>query len=249
MLRTPLHALSVFGGCLAIASVATAQPALPEPETFPELPHGLTEPPQQPPPQPPPTPQLRPPMPPPWVPWPAVPTVEVDLTSSTPDVGFQVYLEKAKPGRDAPIAVCPGNCRVFLVPGTYRFVVTETKDTLSGSRMIDVTGPMAIDFDPDTTAQRTTGLVMGIAGPIAMLAGLGLVVGDALDEEYDERDDDETGRSVGGLLLIGGLAATPIGWVMFGKSFKPEYEITKPSWSVGAGATGSGLGLVSVGRF
>jgi hypothetical protein len=175
----------------------------------------------------------------------------VDLSSSTPGVGFKVYLEKSKPDRDAPIATCPGNCRVFLAPGTYRFLVTETESTLKGSRVIDVTGPMAIDFDPDTRTQRSTGLVMGIAGPIAMLVGFGILLGDGLHDEYDERDDDEAGRTVGGLLLIGGLAATPIGWVMFGRSFKPEYEVRHPvpSWSVGAGATGSGVGLVGVGRF
>jgi hypothetical protein len=264
MLRSTPHAASVLVAFVAMARMAVAQPQLPAPVDVPALPDHLTQPPPhaQPPPPAPPAPPAQPQgphaMPPwslPWGTWAPVAPVAVDLVSSTPGIGFKVFFEKSKPARDAPLATCPGNCRVFLHPGTYRFLVTETDRTLSGSRVIDVTGPMAIDFDPDTTTQRSSGLVMGIAGPIAMLVGFGLLIGDDLHDEYDERDEDETRRTVGGLLLIGGLAATPIGWVMFGRSFKPEYEIRKvtpppaPSWSVGPGVTGSGLGLVGVGRF
>lgn len=110
---------------------------------------------------------------------------------------------------------------------------------------------MAIDFDPDTSAKKNTGLVLGITGPIMMLAGVATLLG----HPQDSKEDNETRMQVGGFLLLGGLAATPIGWVMFGTSFKPEYEIRtwkagpSPSWSMGPGVTGSGVGWVGSGSF
>lgn len=150
------------------------------------------------------------------------------------------------------MATCPSSCRLFLYPGKYRIRITETDETLSGSRLIDVSQSMAIEFDPDTSAKKNAGLVLGITGPIMMIAGVATLLGHPNDYE---REEDRTRINVGAFLLLGGLAATPIGWVMFGTSFKPEYEIRtwnagpSPSWSMGPGVTGSGVGWVGSGSF
>lgn len=179
--------------------------------------------------------------------------VPLDLTTSAVGAGFEIYHPDAKPGRDAPVVVCPTSCRVWVYPGTYLIRITEAEGTLAGNREIEVRRPMSIDFDPDTSAKRTAGLVLGVAGPVMIISGLGLALGTPTDSDDDYEDE----AALGALLLLGGLAATPVGWVMFGTSYKPEYEIgaplpgapPPPTWSFGPAVTGSSAGFVATARF
>ena len=83
-------------------------------------------------------------------------------------------------------------------------------------------GASSIQFDPDTRAKRSTGLTLGILGPIAMVAGMVMVVIGSMPEGHDT---DKGTLTTGIVALLGGLTITPIGWVMFGTSFKPEYKV------------------------
>ncbi|HQP38900.1 MAG TPA: hypothetical protein PLI95_27135, partial [Polyangiaceae bacterium] len=59
-------------------------------------------------------------------------------------------------------------------------------------------------------------------------------------------------------MMAAGLTATPVGWVMFGTSFKPEYEVLRApvwsshrssGWSVGLAPSMTGAGLTGQLRF
>jgi hypothetical protein len=184
------------------------------------------------PPGPPPNPtQTAPqPVPPPPQPAPAYLSLEpgysvpIQLTSDVPDLGYEIYQSQARPGRDTPYATCPGPCVLYLPPGDYHFRVTETETTLAGSRKISVYGPSTLRFDPDTRSKRTTGLIFGIGGPLLMVGGVVAVVGaSCVDCAHAQTNGGLL--SVGIVMILGGLTLTPVGWVMFGTSFKPEYEV------------------------
>lgn len=109
-----------------------------------------------------------------------------------------------------------------------------TEDTLPGSRTIDIKGPATVRVDPDTTEHRSMGLAMGIAGPILTLVALIGVIASACADGCDGNDQDPSTSNhhddgVSGIAvlgLLGGLTITPIGWVMYGTSFKPEVDVT-----------------------
>lgn len=163
--------------------------------------------------------------PPPYYPYPYPPgryPVAVDIVGMEPNLAFTIS-DKDK----RPIAECPGNCRLMLLPGRYQIFVHATDDTLAGSRMVDITTASTVRVDPDTTAHRDVGLGLGIAGPVIILASLAALLANAdwYSENEDRSQADETEDSLAVLGLLGGLAITPIGWVMFGSSFKPEVEV------------------------
>lgn len=204
---------------------ATSVPTLPAlPPAAPTYPSQ-----QQPSPQLPPQSQLQPPPTAPAyaAPYPGYNVITVDLSGTVPGMGYEIYDGHSRPGKDAPLATCPGPCRLVLPPGEYHFRVTETADTLAGSRKLEINASSSIHFDPDTKAKRTTGLVLGIGGPILALVGFGTLLGaSCMDCTGSDRRNDGA-VAAGAAMLLGGLALTPIGWVMYGTSYKPEYEIKR----------------------
>ncbi|MCK6536851.1 MAG: hypothetical protein L6Q84_28115 [Polyangiaceae bacterium] len=165
------------------------------------------------------------PAPPPgWAPRPYAVPPPVDLVSTEPGVSLSVFPERARPDRDPPLFECPTPpCRIPLWPGRYQLRVSEGPETLEGTRGFETTGPAQVSVDPDTHAHRTAGLVMGIVGPIAALVGVGML---ASCSGSECREGDDFLGSSGVLLFLGGLTVTPIGWVMFGTSYKPEVEVS-----------------------
>ena len=154
-------------------------------------------------------------------------TVIVSIRFTEPGVGVTVSTRDKK-----ILATCKSACRVRLVPGRYIFNVHPGDSTVGGKRALDVQGPMRITFDPDTTDHRYGGLGLGIAGPIAMIVGLGLAISgarvsvDCTGSECNQHTrTDETRIRMGLLTMLGGMGATALGWTMFGTSIKPEYEI------------------------
>jgi len=152
-------------------------------------------------------------------PWYVPPLVDIEITE--PGVELRVLHEHADPARDAPLVFCvaPG-CRTALWADRYKIHVTETAHTLAGSRVIETRGPARIIVDPDTRTHRYLGLAMGIAGPVLVLLGAGLLTcgGGCERSRLD----------AGVTTLVGGIAITPVGWVMYGTSSKPEVEVRHP---------------------
>jgi hypothetical protein len=116
---------------------------------------------------------------------------------------------------------------------------------------VNIARDTKITFDPDTKIKRTGGLILGIGGPIALAVGIALLIDTTGFGEDHPSNPDKTKQALGAFLLIGGLAVTPIGWVMFGTSKRPEYELStpstfvsrspSPSWSFGAVPTNGGI--------
>jgi len=94
---------------------------------------------------------------------------------------------------------------------------------VAGARVFETRGPAVVTVDPDTTEHRDLGLVMGIAGPIVTLVGVGLAL--SCGPECNRSTAERSRVGTGAFLVLGGLTITPVGWVMFGTSFKPEVEV------------------------
>jgi hypothetical protein len=139
-------------------------------------------------------------------------------------VKLSLYAEDANTDSDRPFYVCESPpCRLLLWPGTYKVYAGGSDDTLSGARTLELSSSTRIVVDPDTKAHRTAGLTLGIAGPVLIFTGFVFLVSSiAIDSSQTSAQEDRA--TAGAFMLLGGVAITPIGWVMFGTSFKPEVE-------------------------
>jgi hypothetical protein len=168
-----------------------------------------------------------------------------------------IYPDWAIPGGVPPPARCVTPCSLMLWRGRYRVAVAETPDTFAGNRVIEVEGPTRFVLTPRDRGKRTLGLVLGVGGSVLLVAGVLVAVhgSEVADrpgcigaEACSSRWTPEL--TTGLLLVLGGLAATPIGWVMFGKSFRPGVQLDRgaagsavaPRLSVIAMPGGAGLG-------
>lgn len=152
----------------------------------------------------------------------------VSVTSAAFGKNIEIYQPEAKPGRDWPLLVCGRSCRVALPAGEYRVSVVDAQGRSRASRALAVNGPASWLVRPPSEEQRTTGLVLGVAGPVAMVGGSMLILSGLCIEEC--RDSHADRVAAGLILAIGGVVATPIGWVMFGKSFRPTVEVSSGAW-------------------
>ena len=149
--------------------------------------------------------------------------VPIELHGSEPNL----HLEIQDPRTRRPLALCTGACQASIVPGRYRLFVAETPDTRAGGRDVQIVESSSLLVTPRSEAQHTTGLVLGIAGPVLMVIG-SVVVLSSVARDYNESGSGSSGEGVlAGLgMMLGGIAITPIGWVMFGTSLKPKVEVT-----------------------
>jgi hypothetical protein len=143
-----------------------------------------------------------------------------------------VYPDWATPGSVPPLAQCRMPCGFQMQRGRYRIEVQETEDTLGGSRPVSIEGPSRLLVTPRDRGKRTAGLVLGIGGIVAVIAGLGIIVHSVANSRYVSSDCSGewcsrwNSESTAGLLVfVAGCAMTPIGWVMFGKSFRPAIDV------------------------
>jgi hypothetical protein len=143
----------------------------------------------------------------------------------------EIYPEWANPGSVPALARCRLPCGFQMQRGRYRIEVLETEDTLGGSRAVSVDGPVRLVITPRDRAKKTTGLVLGIGGAIAVVTGIALLADGAshvpavCDSSGSCTRDWNTEMSTGGLVALAGAIMTPIGWVMFGKSLRPAIDV------------------------
>lgn len=154
-------------------------------------------------------------------PIPSPPRDGVAVRIVSPDVPVQVDVVARDDARDAEhfVSRCSTPCSLTLFPGRYRLFVHRTPDTLAGSRKVDIEGPTSVTLEPKGPSQRNIGLTLGIVGSVAVIFGVGMVLGGV-----DFKDD--PGRAtVAASLLVGGMIATPVGWVMFGLGRRPGMSV------------------------
>jgi hypothetical protein len=160
-----------------------------------------------------------------------------------------------------PIAACTGNCTFRVPPGQYLLEVDATSDLRAGKKIINVGGPTIVDVSPGSKGTHTTGLVLGIIGPVAIFAGLiGAVVVAAENSTTDFEcsssssyssscNKEKSSATPWLLLLAGGIGATTAGWIMFGTSntkIKPGPGVAPTpavAWGVAPTNGGASLGL------
>jgi hypothetical protein len=149
--------------------------------------------------------------------------VPIELHGSEPNL----HLEIQDPRTRRPLALCTGACQASIVPGRYRLFVDATPDTRAGGRDVQIVEPSSLLVTPRSEARHTTGLVLGIAGPVLMVIG-SVVILSSIARDYNESGSSTSGEGVlAGLgMMLGGIAITPVGWVMFGTSLKPKVEVT-----------------------
>lgn len=150
--------------------------------------------------------------------------VPIELRGSEPGLRLEIQ----DPRNRSPLALCTGACQATIVPGRYRLYVNATPGTRAGGREVQISEPSRLLVTPRTEARRTTGLTLGIAGPVLTVLGslLFLVnINNSFRDDGSSRADG--GQLAAGLgMMLGGIVITPIGWVMFGTSFKPKVEVT-----------------------
>ncbi len=147
--------------------------------------------------------------------------VPLVVQGGAPGLQYELSLDE----RNAPpLAHCGGDCLVYVRPGKYRLSVTETEETRSGRRTIEVFGPSRAFVEPRTKADKESGLIMGIGGSALFIGGfIGLFASLIHETHCNEgqvgcRTDWSTGATLSVVSLVAGAILTPIGWVQFGRS-------------------------------
>jgi hypothetical protein len=124
-----------------------------------------------------------------------------------------------------PIATCTGNCTFHVPPGQYSIEVDGSDELRPGKKTINVSGHTVVDISPGSKSTRTTGLVLGIVGPVATFVGLFgavIVAAENSNKDFECRNtstcETKSDATAWVLLMVGGIGATTAGWIMFGTS-------------------------------
>jgi hypothetical protein len=173
----------------------------------------------------------------------------------------EIYPDGVEPGTVPALARCHLPCGLSMARGRYVIHVAETADTLGGSRSVAIEGRSGVAITPRDRMKRTAGLVLGIGGLVVGIVGAALYAdGYArapqpyLCAEHTVCSPSWNAEQIGGFsALIASLALMPIGWVMFGKSFRPAIDIAPAQVGTGPGShlalIGSRGGARLVGEF
>lgn len=128
--------------------------------------------------------------------------------------------------RSSSVAECYGSCRVSLPTGKLVVHVSETHDSYGGRRPIRLDEPSIVRVTPSTPSDRWVGFAAGAGGTVLTVTGAFLLVAGMMSDQdclRSCRGDREAG--IGAVMfLVGGIAA-PVGWVAFGRSFRPSVDI------------------------
>jgi hypothetical protein len=139
--------------------------------------------------------------------------------------------------------------------GRYRIEVLETADTLGGNRSVSVDGPSRLVITPRDRTKKSTGLVLGIGGGVAVVVGVALLLHGSSDVPATCDSSGSCTRpwntemTTGGFVALAGAIMTPIGWVMFGKSLRPAIDVehvgvaARPIRQIGIIGVPGGAGL------
>jgi len=147
----------------------------------------------------------------------------------------EIYPNGVKPRTVPALARCRLPCALSMARGRYVIQVVETADTLEGSRSVAIDGPSSVAITPRDRMKRTAGLALGISGLVVGIVGAVLIAdGDArapqpyVCSEHTVCSPSWNAEQISGFsALIASLALTPIGWVMFGKSFSPGIDTAR----------------------
>jgi hypothetical protein len=145
--------------------------------------------------------------------------VPVRIYSETP--GLSYTLERD--GDRAVVARCPTECVMFVPPGKYQLHVSDTLNTKGGRRGVRIDGPSEIVVDPPAQNKRWLGLGIAIGGHVVIIVGAVVVLSNICISEGESCSRGGVAAGLG--MMVGGLAMIPIGFVTFGRGFRPKVEV------------------------
>jgi hypothetical protein len=147
--------------------------------------------------------------------------VPLEIRGSEPNLRLEIQ----DPRTRTPLALCTDACQATIVPGRYRLFVNATPTTRAGGRDVQISEPSRLLVTPRSEGRYSTGLALGIAGPVLMVLGSVVFLVNINDSLRDGSGSGD--GAVAGLgMMLGGIVMTPIGWVMFGTSLRPKVEVT-----------------------
>jgi hypothetical protein len=121
---------------------------------------------------------------------------------------------------------CRAACRLALQPGEYTMRVRESQGgVLVDQSVVSVDRPMRYRVHrPESGGSdaRINGLVLAITGHVVSIVGLFVageaMMSDMLCEEAARCGDHGTAELLGAAAIVGGLAASTVGWVVFAQA-------------------------------
>lgn len=151
--------------------------------------------------------------------------VAVHIHSDQPAARYELF----DPDFPKPVAGCTGSCTVYVLPGRYRLTVSPTHSTRAGTSSVRVEHGTRLEVSPRGYASRWAGLGTAVGGMGTMVAGVTLLAtgSKASGSRF----------AVGLASFLMGAAATPIGWVIFGKSYRPSVRVLPPHHGEGDAAS------------
>jgi hypothetical protein len=163
------------------------------------------------------------------------------ITSNCASRWFEV-----RTGNNVLVARCIGSCRLFLPNGSYRLVVPSTGVSSDSSLEFEVNGPGSIMIDDPNPTVKNTGLVLGISGPVLILAGTFLVASGTCINECPENTARQNRAIIGLGTLAAGIVSTIVGWKIYSHARNPQiHQQTQSTLQVGV-APSRGGGLLAV---
>lgn len=166
----------------------------------------------------------------PVLPPPPAHLVSLDISGEADGASYTVHARRADPDGDPPLARCARSCRVWLPMGEYR-VTERSPEGGKNDEVVELHGPRRVRFTETDHTARGIGLAAGVVGPLMMLAGATRLCWDCDREQLS--DDEKREIEIGTLLVLGGIAATTAGWIVFAKAGR-DVEVSSGSDERGA---------------
>jgi hypothetical protein len=160
-----------------------------------------------------------------------------------PDRDLVVTLRDPK--HDYRIARCAPDCLVYVPEGRYEVSLADRFGKNYGAKKLRVRRPMSVQVSRPDDSARTTGLTLGIVGPILAVGGVVMLTSAALSSMSHGGADGDSSQAE--LALVGltafatGAVLTPVGWVMYARNRGPKLDIQETAHS-GIGPLRVGFG-------
>jgi hypothetical protein len=138
------------------------------------------------------------------------------------------------------IGACRTPCDVVLREGEYLVEVRGSRYVPSARDGVRIEGPTRVEIDPGSTDGEAGGIIVGTLGIAALTVGTLLGMPCVIESETSVHKD----CTVPGVLFVGGLLTTIVGWSVF-KISHTRIEATPMrssapivSWTGGSGTVG-----------
>jgi hypothetical protein len=154
---------------------------------------------------------------------------------------------------DSPaVARCTAYCDFWAPPGKY---VVYARDPLTGERKdlsLRIKQSSRFELQPGDDDARATGLAVALGASAAVVVGMVLVMPVLVSSACDGEDCTTTNlqrdtAAVGLGLVLAGLIATPIGWIIYGSNGTRLKRIDERSQRASESQSQVRVGVVSVG--